>query len=260
MNYKNLIVTQEQQQATITLNRPEKRNALSFELIDELLTALDEVESSPTRVLILTGAGNAFCAGMDLDNLRELGLRSPEQNLADSTTVARLFRRVYEFPKPTIAAVNGPAIAGGCGLATLCDITVAAMEATLGYSEVRIGFVPAIVSAFLVRQVGEKHARELLLTGRAISATEAHRMGLVNIVCKTGQVMEKARELANQLLQNSPASLQATKRLLCGFSLAELQADTAAGIEANANIRSTEDFREGITSFLEKRKPEWKGN
>src|SRR5437870_13669967 len=135
---------------------------------------------SSSQVLILTGAGKAFCSGMDLDNLKALLGRSVEQNLKDSETMVRLFRTLYEFPKVTIAAVNGPAIAGGTGLAVLCDFTLAVPEAKFGYTEVKIGFVPAIVSTFLLRQVGEKHARDLLLTGRIIGVDEAFSNGLIN--------------------------------------------------------------------------------
>ena len=171
----------------ITLNRPEKRNAISYELIEDVLCALDEVAISSAQILILTGSGKAFCSGMDLDNLRSITGRTAEENRADSATMARLFRTLYEFPKVTIAAVNGPAIAGGCGLATLCDFTLASTEAKFGYTEVRIGFVPAIVSTFLLRQVGEKQARDLLLTGRIISAEEAFRMGLASEVVLCGK-------------------------------------------------------------------------
>jgi len=243
--------------ATITLNRPEKRNAISYELIGELLRALAEVESSPAQLLILTGSGRAFCSGMDLDNLRALTGRTPDENRHDSETMARLFRGIYEFPKVTIAAVNGPAIAGGCGLATLCDFTLAAADAQFGYTEVRIGFVPAIVSSFLVRQIGEKHARDLLLSGRIISAEEAWRMGLVNEIVAADKLLERAREVAAALLRNSPASLAATKRLLSSYGRAQLDQQIADAVEQNAAIRNTADFREGISAFLEKRLPRW---
>ena len=242
---------------TITLNRPDKRNAISYELIDDLLRALDEEAKSPTLVLILTGAGKAFCSGMDLENLKALLGRSPEQSLQDTQTMARLFRSLYEFPKPTIAAVNGPAIAGGCGLATLCDFTLSVPEAKFGYTEVRIGFVPAIVSTFLLRQIGEKHARDLLLTGRIISADEAYRMGLINEIVPAEKLMDRARELATQLMENSPASLRYTKRLLTDHARRELDAQIESAVRENAAVRSTPDFREGISSFLEKRKPRW---
>ena len=259
MNYKTVQLAYDSGVAIITLNRPDKRNAVSFELIDDLLRALKEVETSDAIVLILTGAGKAFSSGMDLDNLKTLIGRSPEQNLQDSNTMVRMFRTLYEFPKVTIAAVNGAAIAGGTGLALLCDFTLAVPEAKFGYTEVRIGFVPAIVSTFLLRQVGEKQARDLLLTGRIIGAEEAARMGLVNEIVAPEALMARARELAALLMENSPASLRATKKLLTDHAHAELDTQIEAAVQENAAIRTTADFREGVTSFLEKRKPEWSG-
>ncbi len=244
---------------TVTLNRPDKRNAISYDLIDELLRALAEIQQlAAAQILILTGAGNAFCSGMDLENLRAITGRSEAENLADSNAMAQMFRALYEFPKPTIAAVNGPAIAGGCGLATLCDFTLASSEAKFGYTEVRIGFVPAIVTTFLLRQVGEKQARDLLLTGRIFGAEEAFRLGLATELVAPERLMIRARELAGSLLQNSPASLLATKRLLKGYAQLELEQRIATAVDENARIRTTADFREGVTSFLEKRKPQWR--
>jgi len=259
MNYKTIQLAYDSGVATITLNRPDKRNAISFELIDDLLRGLHEVETSDALVLVLTGAGKAFSSGMDLDNLKALIERSPEQNLKDSETMARLFRALYEFPKVTIAAVNGAAIAGGTGLAFLCDFTLAVPEAKFGYTEVRIGFVPAIVSTFLLRQVGEKQARDLLLTGRIIGAEEAARMGLINEIVAQEKLMTRARELAALLMENSPASLRATKQLLSDHARSELDLQIEAAVRENATIRTTADFREGVVSFLEKRKPVWSG-
>jgi methylglutaconyl-CoA hydratase len=245
--------------AVITLNRPGKRNAISFELIDDLLRALDEVARSEAIVLVLTGAGKAFCSGMDLENLKGLLGRSPEQNLEDSRTMVRLFRSLYEFPKVTIAAVNGAAVAGGTGLALLCDLTLAVPEAKFGYTEVRIGFVPAIVSTFLLRQVGEKQARNLLLTGRLFGADEALRLGLVSEIVAPDRLMARAHELAALLMENSPTSLRATKQLLTDHARSELDAQIEAAVRENAAIRTTTDFREGVASFLDKRKPVWTG-
>jgi methylglutaconyl-CoA hydratase len=259
MNYKTLQLEFDSAVATITLNRPDKRNAISYELIDDLLRALEEVNQSSARVLILTGAGKAFSSGMDLDNLKSLIGRTSEQNIEDSRTMVRLFRSLYEFPKVTIAAVNGAAIAGGTGLALLCDFTLAVQEAKFGYTEVRIGFVPAIVSTFLLRQVGEKIARDLLLTGRLFDAAEALKMGLVNEIVAPEKLLDRARELAAQLAENSPLSLLYTKRLLTDHGTAELDSQIEAAIRENAGIRESADFREGITSFLEKRKPNWTG-
>src|SRR5205085_4777324 len=182
-----------------------------------------------------------------------------DENVKDSATMARLFRTIYEFPKPTIAAVNGAAIAGGTGIATMCDFTLAVPEAKFGYTEVRIGFVPAIVSSFLVMQVGHKIARDLLMTGRLFDAAEAHRYGLVNELVDLDKLQARARELAQQIMENSPSSVRATKRLINGFIRDQLDTQVANAIEDNARIRTTADFREGITSFLEKRKPVWSG-
>jgi methylglutaconyl-CoA hydratase len=259
MGYKTIQLAYDAGVATITLNRPEKRNAISFELIDDLVRALTEVAKSDAIVLIVTGAGKAFCSGLDLDNLKALLGRSPEQNLQDSQTMVHLFRSLYEFPKVTIAAVNGAAIAGGTGLALLCDFTLAVPEAKFGYTEVRIGFVPAIVSTFLLRQVGEKQARDLLLTGRIFEAEEAARMGLVSEIVPAEDLMKRARQLASLLMENSPASLRATKQLLTGHAQRELDEQIDAAVRENAAIRTTADFREGISSFLEKRKPVWSG-
>ena len=259
MSYHTVQLSYEGRIATLTLNRPEKRNAISFELIDDLVRALDEVAKSDAIVLIVTGAGKAFCSGMDLDNLKALLGHTPEQNLQDSATMVRLFRSLYESPKVTIAAVNGPAIAGGTGLALLCDFTLAVPDAKFGYTEVRIGFVPAIVSTFLLRQVGEKQARDLLLTGRIFGSEEAARMGLINEIVPAENLIARAKELAALLMENSASSLRATKQLLTDHARTELDAHIDAAVRENAAIRSTADFREGITSFLEKRKPVWTG-
>ena len=258
-SFKTIQYTEAQGIATITLNRPYKRNAISYELIDDLIAALKQASDAPAQVVVLTGAGTAFCSGMDMENLKQITGRTNEQNIQDSETMASLFRTLYDFPKPTIAAVNGPAIAGGTGLATLCDFTLAVPEAKFGYTEVRIGFVPAIVSSFLIANIGEKRARDLLLTGRIFGAEEANRLGLVNEIVAPERLMPRALELAAQLMENSPASLRATKKLLSGYTREQLDRQVAQAVSGNAAIRQTADFKEGITAFLEKRKPTWTG-
>ncbi len=260
MNFQTITLHESNRIALLTLNRPDKRNAISYELIADLQHALDHMRESSSQVVIITGAGKAFCSGMDLENLKALVGRTHEQNVEDSRTMARLFRSIYDFPKPTIAAVNGAAIAGGTGIATICDFTLATPEAKFGYTEVRIGFVPAIVSNFLVRQVGEKHARDLLLTGRIFGAEEALRLGLVNEIVSPDHLLARAHELAHVLMENSAASLRGTKQLLSQNVNEELDRRMGASIEENARIRQTHDFREGITAFLEKRKPQWSGH
>ena len=257
MTYTTLTLATADRVATLTLNRPDVRNAVSYIMIDELAHALDEVRSSAAQVLIITGAGKAFCAGMDLENLKGLLGRTPEQSRDDSRKMANLFRGIYDFPLPTIAAVNGAAIAGGTGIATICDFTLAVPEAKFGYTEVKIGFMPAIVSTFLMRQVGEKIARDLLLTGRLFDAAEAQRIGLVHEIVAGDRLLERANELARTLLENSPASLRGTKQLLSRSVNEELDRQIESAIEENARVRQGHDFREGITAFLEKRKPRW---
>ncbi|HMD31968.1 MAG TPA: enoyl-CoA hydratase-related protein [Candidatus Acidoferrales bacterium] len=260
MSYETLTLAYEGLIAALTLDRAEKRNAISMQMMDDLLAALDEMETSPARVGILTGAGKAFCAGMDLEALRTISSQSHLQNLQDSRRMAQLFRRLWAFPKVLIAAVNGPALAGGCGIATLADFTLAAPEATFGYTEVRIGFLPALVSVFLRRRVGEAVARDLLLSGRIFPAAEAQRLGLVSEVVAAEALAGRARELAGTLLANSAASLLATKKLLVESEEPAIDREISLAIEANASIRSTADFREGVSAFLEKRAPKWTGS
>jgi methylglutaconyl-CoA hydratase len=257
MPYTTLKLAVEGELAILTLSRPEKRNAISPAMVEELPAALEALESSPARVVILTGEGKAFCSGMDLDSLRKLAQQSPEQNLSESRRAAHMFRRIWSYPKPLIAAVNGAALAGGCGIATLCDFTLASSEATFGFTEVRIGFVPALISLFVTRQVGEKVARDLFLTGRVMSADEAQRLGLVLRVVPPERLMEAARELAGTLLEHSSGSLEVTKRLLVEPAEAALDRQIERAITESVAIRSTPDFREGLTAFLEKRKPRW---
>jgi methylglutaconyl-CoA hydratase len=259
MSYTTIRFAQDGAISRITLARPEKRNAISTQMIEELLRAFDEAERHRARVVILAAEGKAFCAGMDLEGLHKIAQQSPGENLEDSRRMANLFRRIYALPCPSIAAVNGAAIAGGCGIATLADFTLAAPEAKFGYTEVRIGFVPALVSVFLRRMIGAKHARELLLTGKIIDAAEAHRMGLVNEIVPAEKLEARASELADSLLAVSPVSIAQTKRLLQEIVDEELMEEIELAVRTNAEIRSTKDFREGLTSFLEKREPKWTG-
>src|SRR2546422_7102513 len=212
MSYATLLLEITGEVGPLTLNRPEKRNAISTQMIEDLLGALGEAERSAARAVIVTGAGKAFCSGMDLDSLSAIAKQSPEQNLEDSRRMARMFRALWSFPKPLIAAVNGAAIAGGGGIATLCDFTLAVPHAKFGYTEVRIRVIPALVSVFLIRQIGEKRARELLLSGRILDAEEARELGLVSEVAPQDRLLERARELAAELLTASPTSLIYTKR------------------------------------------------
>ena len=235
---------------TITLNRPDKRNALSPALIEELTLALREAETCECGVVILTGAGSAFCAGLDMDHLATMNARTPEEHRSDSENMALVLRKLYDFPKPVIAAVNGPAIAGGMILATIPDFTLATPEAKFGLNEVRVGFVPAIAASFLLRQVGEKRTRELLLTGKLLKAQEALQMGLVTQIVAAEELMQSAQALAQTLLMNSPQAMQAVKRLLAKHSRRRLDEELEDAIAANAQERASEDFKEGVQAFL----------
>lgn len=259
MGFQTLTCQQDGEIAIIALTVPEKRNAISARMISDLLNALDQVESSSARVLIITGSGKAFCAGMDLDELRQIAQQTLQKNLEDARRISKTLYRLYSFPKPVIAAVNGAAIAGGCGIATLCDFTLAVPEAKFGYSEVKLGFMPALVAVFLRRQIAEKHARDLLLTGRLIDAAEALRIGLISEVVPAETLMDRARALASSLVAASPTAVMRTKKFILGLEHNAVRADLEAAIEANADIRSTPDFHEGVSAFLEKRPPKWGG-
>lgn len=243
---------------TLTLNRPERRNALTPEMQDELINAMEAAAAdAAVRVLVLTGAGESFCAGLDLSALQAMQNQSAEELAEDAKRIARLFQTLYRLPIPTIAAVNGHAIAGGTGLATLCDFTLAVPEAKFGYTEVRIGFVPALVSAYLQLQVGDKQTRNLLLTGRLFGAQEAFTLGLVTEVVPAESLEARSAELAATLIRNSPTSLRATKALLAAQNQPWLDQALDAALAAQSESRTTADFLEGITAFLEKRAPVW---
>ena len=257
MSYRTILVDDNPPIRTITLNRPERRNAMTREMQMEVIQALEETAAGSCRVLILTGAGEAFCSGLDLSELQAMQSKTAADHRTDAERIARLFLALRELPIPTIAAVHGPAIAGGTGLAMVCDFTLATPTSKFGFTEVRIGFVPALVSAFLSLQVGEKRCRDLLLTGRLFDAAEVHQVGLVNEVVAHGELMMRAQTVAEVLLANSPESIKATKELLIAQNRAWVDAAINAALEANAVSRETTDFREGVAAFLEKRKPLW---
>ena len=257
MSYETILVEESGWVRTIRLNRPERRNAMTPTMQVELIAAFEDAAASDCRVVVLEGAGESFCSGLDLSVLQTSREKTAAEHREDAKRIARLFRTLYELPKATIAAVHGAAVAGGTGLATICDFTLATPAAKFGYTEVRIGFVPAVVSAYLALQVGEKRARDLLLTGRLFDAAEGYRVGLVNEVVAAEELGTRVRALAETLSANSPESVRATKRLLAAQSKNWLDAAIALAMEANARARETADFYEGVTAFLEKRKPAW---
>ena len=241
----------------LTLNRPEKRNALSEPLVEALSEALADAKSSKARCVAITGAGSVFCAGADLATLKELRKASFEENLADSFQLADMLLDIQEHPLPVIAAVNGHALGGGAGLAAACDITFAVKSAKLGFTEVRIGFVPAIVLNFLLRCVGEKTARELCLTGRMIGADEGAAMGLVNRVVSATALTGAVKALGEEIARGGPAAIATTKALFLQLGPLPLKDGLDQAVQANAEARESDDCLEGVDAFLEKRAPRW---
>lgn len=255
--FEHILVQSANGVRTITLNRPERRNALSPALIEELIAALEEAANDNCSAVILTGDGPAFCAGLDVVYLGASQSHTQEQHRHDAEKLAYLLRMLYDFPKPVIAAVNGPAIGSGMSLATLPAFTLATPWARFAFNEVRMGFVPAVAATFLLHQVGEKRTRELLLTGRMLKAEEAMQMGLVTEVVAAEELMQTAHSLAKTLTQNSPQAVLAIKQLLGAHSHRKLDEEIEKAIEVYVQQRITADFEEGIKAVLEQRKAKW---
>lgn len=245
--------------ATISLNRPEKRNALNPELVDELTSAFIRAsEDDDVKVIVLKACGSAFSAGADLAYLQQLQQNSYEENLSDSENLKRLFTTIYYLPKVVIAQVEGHAIAGGCGLATVCDVIFAVPEANFGYTEVKLGFVPAIVSCFLVRKTSETIAKRILLTGQLFSAEQALDYGLITFVTNGNEIDQKVNEFALKLCTETSAnSLMVTKQLIGQTTNPLLEKSLAFAVQINARVRDSEDFKKGVASFVNKEKITW---
>lgn len=243
----------------ITLNRPEKRNALNQELVNELSKAFVQASSDEAvKVIVLRAKGEAFCAGADLGYLQQLQKFTYEENLADSRNLMALYKLIYTLPKVVIAQVEGHALAGGSGLVTVCDFAFAVPEAKFGYTEVRIGFVPAIVSAFLIRKIGEGRARELLLSGRLITADEAVAVGMISRKVAKDKIADEVDALAQQLISTaSGQSLTATKKLIDQVQGRPLTEALDFAAQENAKARATDDCKKGIDAFLNKKDLKW---
>ena len=245
--------------AWLWLNRPELRNALNAELQDLLLKAFQELETEKNiRVLILAGRGPAFCAGGDLARMEQAAQMTRAKSKAEALRFARLLLRMRTYPKPIVARVHGPAYAGGMGLVAACDLVVAAEEAEFCLPEVRIGLVPAMISPYLLRALGEQRARRYVLTGERLSAREAYRIGFVHECVAAAELDARVEKFAAQIAQAGPQALASSKRLLAKVATAaispKLAAETAAVL---ASTRAGAEAREGIRAFLEKRKPSW---
>jgi methylglutaconyl-CoA hydratase len=260
MNYSTISLRQEHRVATVTLNRPDRRNALDDVMIRELTDAFQSVNrDTASRVAVLTGEGKAFCSGMDVGYLVRFADMGEHENLEDARSLLTLLRTIQSLKKPVIAMVNGPAMGGGCGLASACDFVIASAEqARLGVPEVKIGFVPAIILVFLVRRMGEAAAREFVLRGGILGAEEAVRKGLATEAVPHESLGARVAEFAEELAAStSPASVMLTKDLL--NRLSEMPPADAMEYSArlNALTRKTDDFRKGLDAFLRKETPRW---
>jgi methylglutaconyl-CoA hydratase len=251
--YRKILYEMRDGVARITLNRPDKRNALDGELVAELKAAFSASASDDAcRVILLAGAGTDFCSGADLANLKKTAQNSVLENMADARSTADLFLMMRNHPRPVIAVVQGRALAGGCGIATACDIILAAQSAQFGYPEVNIGFVPAMVMAILRRSVSEKAAFELVVTGETVSATRAHELGLVHRVFADAQFSAEVETYVAKLAAKSASAVTLSKRLLYNMDSMSFEAALQAGVEVNAIARQTEDCRKGVEKFLKK--------
>lgn len=259
MTFEHILYNVVARVATITLNRPAKRNALNGAMVAELQNAFQLAEEDANvKVIILKGAGEAFCAGADLEYLQQLQKNTRAENLADSRTLMQLMQKIYYHNKVVIAQVEGHAIAGGCGLVTLCDLSYAVPEALLGYTEVKIGFIPALVAVFLVRKIGEGRAKDLLLTGRLISSQKAEDYGLLNQVIPAADIAAHVAKVAADLCSGTSAnSLKVTKKLISGVLDLPLEEALEQAAERNAETREHADCQRGIQAFLTREKMEW---
>lgn len=259
MTEANHLVAVEGGIARVTLNRPAVHNALDDKLIADLLAALERLAADRTvRLVMLTGEGASFCAGGDLAWMRRTADYTYEQNLADAMMLARLLNRLNTMPQPTLALVNGPAYGGGVGLVACCDIAVAAETAKFSLSEVRLGLIPATISPYVVRKIGESNARRYFLTAEVFEAADAQRIGLVHEVVAATDIDKGAQYFVKRLREGGPAAQDAAKRLIArvaGAPIDEgLMADTAERI---ANQRASDEGKEGTEAFLAKRAPSW---
>lgn len=237
----------------LTLNRPDKRNALNDQLISELKTALRRADTDEsTRCIVIRGAGSDFCSGADLAALKQISNASIAENLEDARSLMELFLLMREVRVPVIAAVHGRALAGGCGLALACDIVLADQSARLGFPEVKIGFVPAMVAAIVRRCTSEKKAFELLITGREISAAEAERAGLVNAVYDSSKFDVEVESFAAKFTKLSRTAISLTKKLFYSTDALSFEEALSAGVDVNTTARATKDCRDGLARFLNK--------
>ena len=252
-DYQKILYSAEQAVARITLNRPDKRNALDDQIINEMKHALDQAARDPcVRVVTVTGAGKDFCSGADLAALRTISEASVTENVADARNFAEMFVAMRRHPRPIIAAVRGRALAGGCGVATACDIILASESAQFGYPEVNIGFIPAMVMVILRRNLSEKRAFELITRGEVIGARAALEIGLINRVFADDEFDAQVEAYVKQMAAKSPTAVSLAKNLLYHMDSMSFEAALEAGVQLNAITRMTEDCKRGVERFLKK--------
>ncbi|MGH8848025.1 MAG: enoyl-CoA hydratase/isomerase family protein [Polaromonas sp.] len=247
--------------ATLVLNRPEVRNAFNDEVIAEFTQAFGELGTrEEVRCVVLAAAGQAFCAGADLNWMRRMADYSHAENLADAAQLAEMLRAIYECPKPTIARIQGDVFAGGMGLVAACDMALSVDTATYCLSEVKLGLIPATISPYVIRAMGARSAHRYFLTAERFGAAEAHRIGFVHEVVSADQLDAKVSEITQALVNASPAAVKACKQLVQDVAGREITAPLIAStVQGIADIRSSEQGKEGVQSFLQKRKPSWIG-
>lgn len=255
MGLKNILYKVDNGTAEIVLNRPEKMNSLDEELIFDLTDMMKDFSvNEEVQVVVITGANDNFCSGLYLDYLQKISEYDILQNKEDSRKFKNMLLSIYSCSKPVIAKVKGYCLAGGCGIASACDIIVADETAKFGYTEVKIGFIPAIVMPFLLKRVTETHAKELLLTAGMIDSNEAYRMGLINYSVKSNEIDQKVIEICETLKKNSPSSLKLTKDMFSSISGMDFAKALEYACELNAITRMTPDCKAGVQKFLSKNK------
>lgn len=258
-NYKNLLVTVENYVATVTLNRPEIRNAFNEEMISELTSVFEQWgQSDEVRVIVLAAAGKAFCAGADLNWMRAMADYDYEENLADADKLAQMLKTIYQCPKPTIAAIQGDVYAGGMGLVAACDIAISVKIANFCLSEVRLGLAPATISPYVIRALGARASQRYFLTAEVFDAKKARQLGFIHERVNEDEIQDRVATICAKIVNNSPDAVKTCKHLLHEVASETITDELIANtVKQIADIRSSQQGKEGVQAFLQKRKPDW---
>ncbi|MBV6478080.1 MAG: Crotonyl-CoA hydratase [Ignavibacteria bacterium] len=255
MKSKKIIIERENGTGKILLNRPDKRNSLDEEMIGEITKAISEFETNKDiKCIIITGAGGNFCSGLYLDYLQKISEYNIIENKIDSSKFKNMLLAIYNCPKPVIAMVDGFALAGGCGIASACDMIICSDKSQFGYTEVKIGFIPAIVMVFLLKKVSETHAKELLITSKFITGEEAFRIGLVNQVVPQQELEKYVKKLCDDICKLPGSSIRLTKEMFRNISSMSFDGSLEYAVDLNAITRMTDECKHGIMNFLSKSK------